>query len=77
MQQSSRPDDGVDNLFAPVAGGYAVRGEFDRITIPGNGYTRMFEFHPERQRLAAAGILLAIAAFIRRAGRGERRTEGQ
>ena len=77
MQQSSRPDDGVDNLFAPAAGGYGVRGEFDRITLPGNGYTRTFEFHPERQRLAAVGILLAIAALIRRAGRGERRTKGR
>ena len=77
MQQSTRPDDGVDNLFAPAAGGYAVRGEFDRITLPGNGYTRTFEFHPERQRLAALGILLAIAAFVRRVGRGERHTKGR
>jgi short-subunit dehydrogenase len=76
MQQSTRPDDGVDNLFAPVPGSYAVRGEFDRITIPGNGYTRTFEFHPERQRLAAVGILLAVGAFARRVGRGERRSEG-
>jgi hypothetical protein len=76
MQRSSRPDDGVDNLFAPAPGAYAVRGEFDGITIPGNGYTRTFEFHPERQRLAVMGMLLAIIAAIRRVGRGERRTEG-
>jgi short-subunit dehydrogenase len=69
MQQSNRPDDGVDNLFTP-SGPYTVRGEFDAITIPGNGYTRTFEFHPMRQRLAAAGILLALAAFVRRVGRG-------
>ena len=70
MQQSNRPDDGVDNLFAPTAGQYTIRGEFDGITIPGNGYTRTFEFHPMRQRLATMGILLALAAFVRRAGRG-------
>jgi short-subunit dehydrogenase len=70
MQQSTRPDDGVDNLFAPAPSGYAVRGEFDGITIPGNWYTRTFEFHPERQRLAIGGILLALVAFIRRTGRG-------
>jgi len=73
MQRSSRPDDGVDNLFAPAPGGYAVRGEFDRITIPGNGYTRTFEFHPMRQRFAVTGMLLVIIAMIRRVGRGERR----
>ncbi|MBW3633435.1 MAG: SDR family oxidoreductase [Chloroflexi bacterium] len=70
MQQSTRPDDGVDNLFAPGAGHYTVRGEFGGLTLPGNSYTRTFEFHPVRQRLAAAGILLALAAFIRRVGRG-------
>jgi short-subunit dehydrogenase len=70
MQQSTRPDDGVDNLFAPAPGDYAVRGAFDRITIPGNGYTRTFEFHPARQRLVVMGMLLAIATVVRRAGRG-------
>jgi hypothetical protein len=70
MQHSTRPDDGVDNLFAPAPGDYAVHGEFDGITIPGNGYTRTFEFHPMRQRLAMAGMLLALAALVRHAGRG-------
>lgn len=70
MQQSTRPDDGVDNLFAPVAASNAVRGEFDGVTMPGNGCTRTFEFHPMRQRLAVAGILLARAMIVRRAGRG-------
>jgi short-subunit dehydrogenase len=69
MQQSNRPDDGVDNLFEPAAGPYTIRGEFDGITIPSNGYARTFEFHPMRQRLAVAGMLLALAALVRRAGR--------
>jgi short-subunit dehydrogenase len=76
MQQSTRPDDGVDNLFAPAPGGYAVRGEFDGITIPGNGYTRTFEFHLGRQRLAVMGMLLVFVAVIRRIGRGQGRSEG-
>jgi short-subunit dehydrogenase len=75
MQQSTRPDDGVDNLFAPAPGDYAVRGEFDGITLPGNGYTRTFEFHPMRQRLAVAGVLVALVAVVRRVGRGEQRSE--
>jgi hypothetical protein len=70
MQQSTRPDDGVDNLFAPAPSGYAVLGEFDGITMPGNWYTKTFEFHPMRQRLAVAGMLLTLAALLRRAGRG-------
>jgi short-subunit dehydrogenase len=69
LQKSNRPDDGVDALFAPAPGPYDVRGEFDQLTIPGNAYTRMFEFHPERQRLVAAGLLLALAALVRWGGR--------
>jgi hypothetical protein len=65
LQKSNRPDDGVDALFAPVPGPYDVSGEFGLMTIPGNFYTRFFEFHPERQRLAVAGTLLALAAFAR------------
>jgi hypothetical protein len=70
LQSSNRPDDGVDNLFAPAPGPSTVEGEFGRLTIPGNAYTRTFEFHPERQRLAAAGLLLALAACLRWGGRG-------
>lgn len=68
LQESKRPDDGVDALFAPAPGPYDVRGEFDRMTIPGNDYTRIFEFRPERQRLAAAGVLLMLAALLRWGG---------
>jgi hypothetical protein len=70
LQKSKRPDDGVDALFAPAPGPYTEHGEFEHLTIPGNGYTRTFEFHPERQRLAAAAILLAIGALLRWGGRG-------
>ena len=69
MQKSHRPDDEVDNLFAPVPKDGAAEGEFGRETILGNGYARTFEFHPMRQRLAVAGTLLALAALVRRVGR--------
>jgi short-subunit dehydrogenase len=69
IQKSDRPDDGVDNLFAPVPNSGAVEGDYGRETILGNGYARTFEFHPMRQRLAIAGILLTLAALVRRTGR--------
>jgi short-subunit dehydrogenase len=69
LQKSDRPDDGVDNLFAPAPDDYRVRGEFHDLTVPGNTYTRVFEFHPVRQGLAVAGLLLGLGALIRR-GRG-------
>ena len=70
MQKSNRPDDGVDNLYAPVPNSGAVEGAYGKETVLGNGYARTFEFHPMRQRLAVAGALLALAALVRRAGRG-------
>ena len=70
MQKSNRPDDGVDNLFAPMPNSGAVEGDYGKETVLGNGYARTFEFHPVRQRLAAAGTLLALVVLVRRAGRG-------
>jgi short-subunit dehydrogenase len=69
MQTSNRPDDGFDNLFAPVPNSGTVEGDFSRETVLGNGYARTFEFHPMRQGLAVAGVLVALAALIRRVGR--------
>jgi hypothetical protein len=47
----------------------AVEGDFSRETVLGNGYARTFEFHPMWQRLAVAGVLVALAALVRRVGR--------
>jgi hypothetical protein len=69
-QESNKPDDGLDNLYAPMPETNAVRGEFDGLVLPGNGYTRTFEFHPARQRLAVAALLLGLVALARRVGRG-------
>jgi short-subunit dehydrogenase len=68
-QMSHRPDDGDDNLFTPARDAYRVRGDFGNLTVPGNLYTRAFEFHPARQRLAAGSLLLALGAMTRWAGR--------
>jgi hypothetical protein len=72
VQESNKSDDGVDNLYAPMPATNAVRGEFDGLVLPGNGYTRTFELHPARQRLAAAALLLALAALARRGWQGGR-----
>ena len=70
IQKSNRPDDGVDNLFAPVPNSGTVEGDYGGETVLGNGYARTFEFHPMRQRLAATGMLLTLGALVRRVGRG-------
>ena len=76
MQQSTRPDDGVDNLFAPAPGAtlYVASSTGSRsrgTATPGHSSST------RAATLAVVGILLAIAALIRRAGRGERRTKGR
>ena len=71
VQESNKPDDGHDNLYAPMPETNAVRGEFEGLVLPGNGYTRTFQFHPARQRLAIAALLLALAAAVRWGWRGD------
>lgn len=71
-QVSDRPDDGADNLFAPMQEGYRVRGEFGAETLPGNGYARAFEFHPARRMLVVGALLLAAAAVRRGITQGEK-----
>jgi hypothetical protein len=70
LQTSRRRDDGDDNLFTPAQEAYRVRGDYGAETLPGNGFTRAFEFHPTRQRLAVAALLLGLGISIRRGGRG-------
>lgn len=67
LQQSDQPDDGADNFAAPMPAANQTRGVFDGMVIPGNGYTRTFEFHPGRQRLAIAVLFMGLLALIRRA----------
>jgi NAD(P)-dependent dehydrogenase (short-subunit alcohol dehydrogenase family) len=70
LQMTNRPASGNDILFAPSQEAYRVRGDFGGETFLGNGFTRNFEFHPARQRLALAVLFVALAAAIRWGGRG-------
>jgi short-subunit dehydrogenase len=71
LQASDRPDDGQDNLFAPMPPEtYAVHGGFDRMGNPPNGQNGSAPSHPLPQRLVLAGTLIAVAALARRAARG-------
>jgi short-subunit dehydrogenase len=69
MQKTDRPDDGRDNLFAPISETGSTTGEFGQSSKSTSLYTRHLEQHPNRKRallgLAAAGAV----ALVRRVGR--------
>ncbi len=50
MQQTDRPDDGVDNLFAGVDSVGRVEGDFGQMTVKSSPYTTLLEQHPGRKR---------------------------
>ena len=66
LQMSGRPDDGVDSLFSPAPGPYAVHGEFGHLTMPGNGSTRALAPRQTGPRLAAAALLLGLTLWAKR-----------
>jgi hypothetical protein len=68
-QQSSRPDDGRDDLFTPTKGPGQVSGRFGQKSKSISLYTQVFGLHPARGRVMAGALLLAAAMIIRRAGR--------
>jgi NAD(P)-dependent dehydrogenase (short-subunit alcohol dehydrogenase family) len=69
QQQTTRPDDARDNLFEPSTGPGSTTGEFGRDAKATSLYTTHLELHPERKRIAAAALLLAAIALVRRIGR--------
>ena len=69
LQRTDQPDDGQDNLFAPLDEPGAVHGEFAATTFPHSAYTRLFELHPALRRGAAAAAAMGALALLRRAGR--------
>jgi short-subunit dehydrogenase len=69
QQKTSRPDDVRDNLFAPSSGPGSTTGDFGEGSRPTSLYTTHFELHPGRKRVAIGAFLLALLAFVRRAGR--------
>jgi short-subunit dehydrogenase len=69
QQRTERPDEGQDNLFAPLPGPGSVEGEFGEHSKGSSPYTRHLETHPNRKRAALLLAALAIAAGIRNLGR--------
>jgi len=68
-QQTSQPDDGEDNLFAPMAGPGSATGEFGSKSKSTSVFTEKLELHPRRQRRLLAGAGAATVALVRRSGR--------
>ena len=66
LQKTRDPDDGRDNLFAPMPGSGAVRGDFDKLAKPTSWYTEFIELHPERKPLIFAVATLGALRLLRR-----------
>jgi hypothetical protein len=69
QQQTDRPDDGRDNLFAALPGTGAATGNFGAESRTTSVYTRALELHPQRQRALVAAALAGAILLVRRIGR--------
>jgi NAD(P)-dependent dehydrogenase (short-subunit alcohol dehydrogenase family) len=69
QQQTDQPDDGQDNLFAPLEGTGSTTGEFGQRSQAISLFTRHLELHPRRTRMLSAAVLAGLVALVRRAGR--------
>ena len=69
QQRTDQPDDGQDNLFAPLDGPGSATGEFGQRSKATSLYTRHLELHPERKRVLSAAALAGLVALVRRVGR--------
>ncbi|MFN8594021.1 MAG: SDR family oxidoreductase [Thermomicrobiales bacterium] len=67
LQESNRPNDDSDNLFAPAPGLNRVHGDFGSMTLPylGNG-------HGIGKQLLGLAAVVGVVAVMRQAGRGMR-----
>lgn len=68
-QQTKQPDDGEDNLFAPMPGTGSATGSFGQKSKSKSVYTEKLELHPQRQRRLVVGVGAAGLAAVRRGGR--------
>jgi hypothetical protein len=68
-QHTATPDDGRDNLTAPMPGTGRVAGRFGEKSKSTSAYTEIFGSHPARGRIAAAAAILAFAWALRALGR--------
>ncbi|MDN4055857.1 SDR family oxidoreductase [Massilia sp. YIM B02763] len=73
LQTENTPDDGVDNLFAPIPGTGAVRGTWGNEAIVSSFYTRHIECYPNRKRMLWAALGIGLVALARRGPPGASR----
>lgn len=64
QQVTNRPDDGLDNLEAPLDEPGTVHGEWGEMARERSWYTSLIGLHPLRTRLAAVGALGATGATL-------------
>ncbi len=69
QQKTDQPDDGRDNLFAPIGGTGSTTGEFGQRSKSTSPYTRHLEQHPNRKRVLLAAAAVGSVALLRRVGR--------
>jgi short-subunit dehydrogenase len=69
QQKTNQPDDGQDNLFAPMVGQAATTSEFGNKAKSTSLYTRYLEQHPNRKRLFLSAATLGALMLVRRVGR--------
>lgn len=65
-QKTDEPDDGKDNLYAPLPGKGSTTGEFGQQSKSRSPFTTLLEQHPRRQRAILAGAAVAALVAIRR-----------
>ena len=68
-QHTSTPDNGQDNLFAPMSGTGRVAGLFGQRSKSTSVYTMLFGAHPVRGRVAIGLGVVAAALAVRSIGR--------
>jgi short-subunit dehydrogenase len=68
-QKTDEPDNGKDNLFAPMGGSGSVTGQFGEKSKSTSVYTEQLEMHPGRQRSLLAAVAVLVFLSARRSGR--------
>jgi short-subunit dehydrogenase len=68
-QKTDRPDDGRDNLDAPMPGNGRTTGDFGEQAKAVSPYTRSLEQYPNRVRALLGAGLVGLIAVARRVGR--------
>lgn len=69
QQRTNQPDDGRDNLFAPMPGTGSATGSFGQKSKSSTPYTRYLDLHPNRKRALNAAVVAGLVALVRRLGR--------